>query len=307
MAVKFVVAHRMDPNNVGDIASNPLQYFLPRDEYEIIDVANIGEKSYPENVPLIVGGGGLIGNNFMGDFFGDLLYSPDRLTLEHMWSNSWNVTNQRYKELYDNFHSRYQALVSETLAQVDKVTAPRFVWGAGHNGDGDVEFQRIKWPKSLSAYRLIGIRDYHETSKFSWVPCASCMHPAFDKTYTVKNDVIWFEHKKQMIKDFGQDSIPRFINSGSNIEQTIELLGSANTIITNSYHGAYWGTLLKKRVIVAGGAWSSKFKWFKHRPPVLDKKEKWQDWIETAPIYENALTECRAANENFWKLVQEKS
>jgi len=305
MAVKFVVAHRMDPNNVGDIASNPLQYFLPRNEYEIIDVANIGQKSYPEDVPLIVGGGGLIGNSFMGDFFPELLSSPDRLTLENMWNNSWNVTNLKYKELYNNFNKKYQELVSSTLNQIDKVTAPRFVWGAGHNGEGDVDFKKIRWPKSFAGYKLVGIRDFHEHSRFSWVPCASCMHPAFDKTYEIKNDVIWFEHKKQMIKDFGQDPIPRFVNTGGNIEQTIELLGSANTILTNSYHGAYWGTLLKKKVIVVGGAWSSKFRWFKHAPTILEKKEDWKDWVETAPIHDNALEECRNATKNYWKLIQE--
>jgi hypothetical protein len=124
------------------------------------------------------------------------------------------------------------------------------------------------------------------------------------KTYAIKNDVIWFEHKKQMIKDFGNDPIPRFINSGSNIEQTIELLGSANTILTNSYHGAYWGTLLKKRVIVVGGAWSSKFKFFKHPPIILSKKEEWQNYRETAPVYENALEECRVATQSFWQNIQ---
>jgi hypothetical protein len=305
MAVKFVVAHRADPNNVGDIASNPLQYFLPRDEYEIIDVANLGEKAYSENIPLIVGGGGLIGNNFMGDFFADLLNSPDRLTLERMWSDSWNVTNIKYKELYDNFNKLYQELVSETLNHIEPVTSPRFIWGAGHNGEGDVDFRKIRWPKAFASYKLIGIRDYHEQLRFPWVPCASCMHPAFDKTYTIKNDVIWFEHKKQMIKDFGQDPIPRFVNSGSNIEQTIELLGSANTILTNSYHGAYWGILLKKKVIVVGGAWSSKFKWFKHPPILLEKKEDWKDQVDNVPVYKDALEECRTATKNYWKLIQE--
>lgn len=305
MAVKFVVAHRTDPNNVGDIASNPLQYFLPRDQYEVIDVANIGEASYPENVPLIVGGGGLIGNAFMGDFFADLLESPDRLTLEKMWSESWNVTNLKYKELFDNFNRQYQDLVSKTLEKIDKVSSPRFIWGAGHNGDAETDFRKIKWPKSFSHYKLIGIRDYHESSKFPWVPCASCMHPAFDKKYSIKNDVIWFEHKKQMIKDFGTEPIPRFINTGNNIEQTIELLGSANIILTNSYHGAYWGTLLKKKVIVVGGAWSSKFKWLKHPPTILEKKEQWRDWVELTNVYDSALDECRNATNNYWNVLQQ--
>jgi hypothetical protein len=306
MAIKYVVAHRADPNNVGDIASNPLQYFLPRDEYEIVDVATLGEAAYSENVPLIVGGGGLLGNNFMGDdYLTKLLESPDRLQLERLWADSWNLSNQTYQSIFQDFNTKYQDLISSTLEKIQQVNSPRFVWGAGHNSPDDITFEKIKWPRVLSKYKMIGIRDYNENSRFDWAPCASCMHPALTKTYAIKNDVIWFEHKKQMIKDFGKDPIPRFINSGDNIEQTIELLGSANTILTNSYHGAYWGTLLKKKVIIVGGVWSSKFKFFKHPPIILGKKEEWQDYKETAPVYENALDECRSATETFWKNIKQ--
>ena len=306
MAVKFVVAHRMDPNNVGDIASNPLQYFLPRDEYEIIDVASLGSIAYPENVPLIVGGGGLIGNDFIGnEYLISLLESSDRLQLERMWNETWIVSNPQYQELFQEFNKKYQDLISSTLEKIDPVKAPRFVWGAGYNGSEDIEFDNIRWPKVFSKYKRVGIRDYNKNSRFPWTPCASCMHPAFDKTYTIKNDVIWFEHKKQLIKDFGTDPIPRFVNSGNNIEQTIELLGSANTILTNSYHGAYWGTLLKKRVIIVGGVWSNKFKFFKHQPVILGKKEDWKEYRETAPVYENALEECRAATNSFWQIIRD--
>lgn len=304
MPIKYVVAHRKDPNNVGDIASNPLQYFLKPDEYKTIDVAHLGSESFPEDVPLIVGGGGLIGNTFMGDFFREILESSDRLQLEDMWSESWKLSNPEYKELYDKFQINYNALIKDALDNIKPVRAPRVVWGAGHNSENPVQdYSEIKWPKIFSKYKLIGLRDYHTSSKFNWTPCASCMHPAFDKTYAVKNDIIWFEHKKQLIKDFGNDPIPRFINSGSNIEQTIELLGSANTIITNSYHGAYWGTLLKKKVIIAG-AWSSKFRFLKHQPPIVGKKETWEDYIDRAPVFSKALDECRAATKQFWNRIQ---
>ena len=305
MAVKYVVAHRADPNNVGDIASNPLQYFLPRDEYEIIDVASLGQVAYSEKVPLIVGGGGLIGNNFIGDdYLEQLTESADRLQLQRLWSDTWTLSNPEYNELFREFNEKYHSLISETLEKINPISTPRYVWGAGHNGSDDTEFHRIKWPKVLSRYNKVGIRDYNENSRFTWAPCASCMHPAFDKTYAIKNDVIWFEHKKQMIKDFGKEPIPRFVNSGDNIDQTIELLGSANTILTNSYHGAYWGTLLKKRVIVVGGIWSSKFKFFKHQPVILGKKEEWEMYRESAPIFENALEECRTATQSFWQTIQ---
>jgi hypothetical protein len=304
MTIRYVVAHRKDPNNVGDIASNPLQYFLRPDEYKTIDVANLGAEPYPENVPLIIGGGGLIGNNFMGDFYREILESSDRLQLEEMFDRSWSLSNPEYKELFDKFHREYKTLLKETIDQVKPVRSPRIIWGAGHNNDNPMqEYHQIKWPKVFSKYTMVGLRDYHSSNRFTWTPCASCMHPAFDKSYTIKNDIIWFEHKKQLVKDFGNHPIPRFVNSGSNIEQTIELLGSANTIITNSYHGAYWGILLGKKVLIAG-SWSSKFNFFKHQPATVGRKEDWQDYIDTAPIFPNALDECRAATTGFWQQVQ---
>lgn len=309
MAVKFVVAHRADPNNVGDIASNPLQYFLPSDEYKVIDIAHIGRHDYPNNIPLILGGGGLFGNeNFGNDYIRDLLQSTDRTQLERMFAESWNIKNFKNQELFESFYERYQGLMQEMLDKIEKVTAPRFVWGAGINSEDDIkDLVEIKWPKALANYRLVGIRDYGNSSKFPWVPCASCMHQAFDKKYQIKNDIIFFEHKKQLIKatEFGSDSIPRFVNSGGNIEQTIELLGSANTILTNSYHGAYWGTLLGKRVIVIGGAWSNKFNFLRHKVPIVGKKEDWRTYINHDKIYPAALEECRSATRNWWKKIQE--
>jgi hypothetical protein len=305
MAVKYVVAHRMDENNVGDNASNPLQYFLDTTEYEKIDVVDLYKSSVSSELPMIIGGGGLLGNNFIGDkYLRDALTNSDRNQLENCWENTWKLSNPKYRDLFREFNRSYQDLVASTLEKIDNKVGPRVLWGAGHNGEFETNFEDINWPRELSHFSLVGLRDYHESSKFDWVPCASCMHPALRKNYTIKNDVIWFEHKKQLIKDFGSVSIPRFVNSGNNIEQTIELLGSANIILTNSYHGAYWGTLLKKRVIVVH-PWSSKFKWLKHQPYLLtNKKNTWDGVVDFTSIHNDALDECIDANQSFWKKVK---
>lgn len=307
MAIKFVVAHRVDPNNVGDMASNPMLYFGKGIEYQTIDIIKLGKQPYPEDVPLIVGGGGLIGNNFIGDPFLELLDSSDRLRLDLLSQEVWKLSNPAYKEYYDDWMRRFNDLIREAQDRIKPMTAPRFIWGAGHNSEAvGVDFNDIKWPKSFGRYRSIGIRDYDERSKYTWVPCPSCMHPAFDKQYAIKNDIIWFEHKKQLIKatDFGSEVIPRFVNSGNNFEQTIELLGSANIVLTNSYHGVYWATLLGKKVIVPGGQWSTKFQFFKHPPTFVGKKEDWRDYVEQARTYPNALAECRRANTTYWENIK---
>lgn len=301
MSIQYIVAHRKDPNNVGDIASNPLQYFLPSDQYQTIDVANLRNEVYDSSVPLILGGGGLLGNNFFGDVAAELLTVPDRQQLQSLSENKWNLVNHKYSDLRQQFHRKYQTLIAETLEQIPETTGPKYIWGAGHNDS--IETEKVKYSKFLGEYRAVGLRDYQENSRYDWVPCASCMHPALRGSYPIRNEVIWFEHKKQMIRDFGPDSIPRFVNSGSNIEQTIEILGSANIILTNSYHGAYWGTLLGKRVVVVD-SWSTKFTMMKHRPAFKNKKITWQEAAEQAQIHRGALDECIDATQKFWERIR---
>jgi hypothetical protein len=259
---------------------------------------------------MIVGGGGLIGNDFFGnDYLNDLLESSDRLHLEKMHAEAWAVRNPDHKEIWEDYNKKFQELMHDVLAKIKQVRAPRFVWGAGHNGDPELDqLYKIKWPKALANYKLVGVRDYSEDgTRFTWTPCASCMHPALTKKYSIKNDIIFFEHKKQLIKptEFGNEAIPRFINSGNNVDQTIELLGSANTILTNSYHGVYWGTLLGKRVIIVGGAWSSKFHFFKHKVPIVGKKDDWRDFLQHNKIYPNALEECREVTKQWWQRINQ--
>lgn len=297
--VKFVVVHRRDQNNVGDMASNPLQYFLKLDEYQIIDAANFGGVDYPLDVPLILGGGGLIGNEFMGNIVAKVLSTPDRLQIDALSAVRWQVVDEHNRDLHKKFKNTYSTLLNEIRASLSRPTAPRYIWGAGQNASNDV----FEYPEEMKQFDRVGIRDFGQ--QYDWAPCASCMHPAFSKKYNIKNPVIWFEHKKQLIKDkmFGNEAIPRFVNSGDNIEQTIELLGSAEVVLTNSYHGAYWATLLGRKVIVVG-AWSSKFKFMKHQPAFVETAQNWKDALDNAVIHNDALDECRSATQTFWNAIR---
>lgn len=302
--IKFVVVHRKDANNVGDMASNPLQYFLKPDEYLTIDITELKKENYPSGVPVIVGGGGLIGNDFIGDAMRDILGSADKLKLKELWNLRWKTSNPVNNKINEEFTEKYQELISEYINKIINDSAPRFAWGVGHNGMWEKKSKgKFAYPDWLIEYDLVGIRDWGQD--FPWVPCASCMHPALTKKYSIKNDIIWFEHKKQLIKDFGSDSIPRFINSGNNIEQAIELIGSTNTVITNSYHGAYWGLLMNKKVIIVN-PWSNKFFSFRHKPSIIDKDQSWKDVIEITETYPDALSECVNETEKFWNKIKQR-
>lgn len=298
--IKYIVAHRKDPNNVGDIAANPLQYFLKSDQYQTIDVANLHKESYPMDVPLILGGGGLIGNEFFGNVVADVLRSPDELQLVSIAQSKWKLLDEANAGTHQYFKNEFGNLMSRVLSGVRKPSAPRHIWGAGHNAEPG---EPLIYPEEINQYQEVGVRDYNVGR--TWAPCASCMHPALSKKYNKRRQVIWFEHKKQLIKDraFGQEPIMRFVNSGNDIEQTIELLGSAEVVLTNSYHGAYWATLLGCRVIVVG-PWSTKFAYMRHAPVQISVDQNWRDFVDQTTVYTHALDECRAATEQFWNKIK---
>jgi hypothetical protein len=301
---KCVVVHRQDQNNVGDIASNPAQYFLKPEEYHTVDIEELNYTEYASNLPMIVGGGGLIGNEFFGDIVKNVLNSSDKNQLTDLWNRRWSITDPSNKTVHEEFLIKYKDLIKEYIDKLNTTKSPRFFWGGGYNGDYNKKIKtNFEWPEWMVEFDKVGVRDWGQS--LPWAPCASCMHPALKKSYPIKNDIIFFEHKKQLLKDFGTDSIPRFINSGSNVEQTIELLGSANIILTNSYHGAYWGTLLQKRVVVVG-AWGAKFHAMKHSPYLLDKNETWKEGLEKTSIQYNALNECISATEEYWNGIKDR-
>jgi hypothetical protein len=91
--IKCVVVHSKDENNVGDVASNPLQYFLNSGEYESVDISDLHRSRYSSNVPVVVGGGGLIGNEFFGDLARNVLNSSDKNQLLGLWDRRWDATD----------------------------------------------------------------------------------------------------------------------------------------------------------------------------------------------------------------------
>jgi len=118
--------------------------------------------------------------------------------------------------------------------------SPRLVsWGVGHNIHG---LKKFRYPDSfVQKFRLHGVRDVG--TELPWVPCVSCMSQFFDRKSAVLFDEIFVGHGEFM-------GVPGMNHSGVDPNELIAFIASANTVHTNSYHGAYWGMLLNKKVIV---------------------------------------------------------
>ena len=202
------------------------------------------------------------------------------------------------------------------------------VWGVGQQRYGMATWKPdlFDYTSYVSQSHLVGIRD--EGMNYPWVPCVSCMHPAFDKPRVPQYDYVVFSHKKFQI-DF--PDVPRMTNENTDFEAVLDFLGSGNTILTSSFHGVYWGILLGRKVLAF--PFSSKFFTLKHRPalyPVnkwrsggkkfslfgkviyapkhkediyLCETENWQQALDNAQVYPESLEECRNRNHWFYQRV----
>lgn len=183
--------------------------------------------------------------------------------------------------------------------QIDKLSdaypQALIAWGLGHNQE---DTEQLIPDLRLKKFSLVGVRDYG--IGYSWVPCVSCLHPVFDNQpdQPIK-EVVVYEHKKRPLYIEG---LPKLTNREMQLDKVIAFLSSAATVVTNSYHGAYWATLLKRKVVVVD-SWSTKFQAFKH-PPVFAETYNWRDRINEATVYEEALSECREANLGFSEQVR---
>lgn len=171
------------------------------------------------------------------------------------------------------------------------------VWGIGHNFGWKED---MWWPEWMTKSTLWGVRDYINGYEKNYLPCVSCMHPAFDKSYSIKHNHGYFlHHHSSKYRPKNNDVV--MYNDNTDMNDVIKYIGSCKTIITDSYHGAYWGLLLGRDVRVV--SWTSKFDNFKTQPTIIDKIENWQKFSKTIND-PNYLNECRKLNINFYKKVQ---
>jgi len=169
-------------------------------------------------------------------------------------------------------------------------------WGIGVNrhfngvGGGLISPER---------FDLLGLRDWGLGPE--WVPCVSCLSPLFDqfKHAPATEDVVIYDHAHFPL------NIPHFkrLSNTAPMAQVIQHLASASTVLTSSYHGVYWATLLGKKVVMF--PFSTKFNYLKYPVPKGTLQE-WRDKLAEAQAYPEALAECRAKNLDFAKRVSDR-
>jgi hypothetical protein len=143
-------------------------------------------------------------------------------------------------------------------------------WGIGEHSRQNMHVVENR----LSDFDLVGSRDVGVEGA-DWVPCASCMSPLFDKEYDIRY------HTGTYLNSRKPPRISPMITNRESFEDAIRFLAACENVITDSYHGMYWATLLGKPVTLQN--------------PYCSKFYQMKD---------AGLEECREANIQFDKKVR---
>lgn len=186
------------------------------------------------------------------------------------------------------------------------------IWGAGL--DNYVNEKGISIPKIENVYK-IGIRDYNQ-SEYPYLPCASCLSELFDvylnvETKSMVKMYLHSDYSKQILIDLSE--LPLLENKNvENLNEVLRFFSDADVILTNSFHGAYWATLLNKKVIIlpwidknGSVGFSEKFQSLKYLPVFCEDWKNYNKLISKTKNYPHALQECRDINNSFFESIKD--
>lgn len=164
----------------------------------------------------------------------------------------------------------------------------KIAWGIGYTERHRLGRHR---DPDYAGFDLAGVRDY---GAGRWVPCASCLSPLFDREYPITRPVVYYGHRLLSPME-GEAALN---NDCLDMAKVLAHLGSGETVVTSSYHGVYWATLLGRKVVAV--PYGSKFFALKHQPTFVDRYEG-----QPGRLHPEALDECRRANFEFGFAVHE--
>lgn len=269
----FTNIYRVDEKNIGDWYSSPLKYFdLGSSEK---DIWQLDHNYNPPSKNVIFGGGGLIGQ------------------MRPLVPLSYVLKQKEHNLIGWGIGDHSLVCMDEQTQHLPELS--------------------ITYPSYILEWDLLGLRDWYPDlieshEQMEWVPCVSCMSELFDDEYEVEHDFVMYAHQHMRFEQVVgmrvlDDPSQKQTNESTSLEDTIKFLASGETVITNSYHGVYWATLLGRKVICF--PYSSKFHGLKHKP-VFTYPQAWQLAVEKTTQYPYALEECREANISFHKKVIER-
>ncbi len=192
------------------------------------------------------------------------------------------------------FHNVFRSNIKRLVDKHDCAT-----WAIGYNDDG---FNTpLNKPDFIDGIKLLGNRDYN--SGHEYVPCPSCKFANFSKDYKIKREFSVYQHLDHNI----DSPFDKITNDGNNssFSKIVEFIGESNTVITNSYHGAYWSMLLNRNVILYR-PFSNRFRSFKPKYDVINdiKSINQSNYSNECTNDKTYLNECIDLNDKFYLKIK---
>lgn len=148
----------------------------------------------------------------------------------------------------------------------------------------------------LDKFDFLGIRDH--LTAYDWLPCSSCLHPFFSFDSAPTREFVIYEHRDHPIPI---SEIPKMNNFHNSLKEVVEFFTTAECIITNSYHGVYWATLLNRKVICI--PFSTRFMSTKFPPIYISEPGDYKDAAKSAKSYPKAREICIRKNLDFYNRI----
>jgi hypothetical protein len=255
--MKIGFCHNNDPANLGDLVCSPIDYFnWEGHTKQRLDLFAPLE-AFANCDAIIFGGGGL---------------------------------------LHPGLQDRLKFLLEFCRFTGKKAIA----WGLGSNQHGTTRLEHPDW---LEGFDLLGLREFSNLGSAQRVPCVSCMAPEFDQpARCVGFDKVLYRHRASKSTVSPTAGTPSRVNcpcSGDRLysfERAIRFLRLGASVITDTFHGAYWSLLLGRRVALLE-PFSSRF-WSFGFPIAVCDRDNWNFASPTAAP-ENYLENCRGLNRGF--------
>ena len=225
--------HEKNRLNPGDSSCSPYAYLDFGKRTKIcLSIHEIIKENISESDTVIIGGGGMLNNMYL-----PLIESILRENIKVIF---WSIGTNRH--FWPGF-SRNIFL--------NTVCRSKFIFQ-----------QKVRYHLTRSIYTNIemgilemsqkaGLRDFQ--NNFEILPCCSCLHPVFDEYKSMKDEnrfkVGIFGHKNFLDINEPPNST-KFDYIGKDIRYVVKSIAFCETVLTSSYHCAYWAMLLDKNVIL---------------------------------------------------------
>jgi hypothetical protein len=176
---------------------------------------------------------------------------PKTLGLRQASPQGCTITNAT--SFWDNFANRtfiygddkiFGGLSNYHSLRRDKQTL-NIAWGVGTMQSFPILWRYMKARRPVN---LIGSRDFGDT-RYSYAPYPSSMAPTFDAPTDPIHDVKFCAHGRKTAK-IGikiTNHIPVLTNNCNDLNTALNFVSSGATVISNTYHGVYWGLLMGRK------------------------------------------------------------